>query len=164
MAYIIGTPDFIKNLDGWLFKNEQRYAEYILKNKNGIPPMFTTVNQTLYRGMKVDKDFIEKMTSPSGIKLHAHSSWSKDKKLAMKFAVDPDAKLDKKTAWYSIIIEKKITPSNVILDIHNFCMFMGEAQLTMLGLDESSFDSAVKESEVLIKKGLVIKKKDVKLV
>lgn len=164
MSYVIGTPDFIKNLDGWLFKNEQRYAEYILKNKNGIPPMFTTVNQTLYRGMKVDKDFIEKMTSPSGIKLDRHSSWTKDKKLAQKFAMDPDAKLDKKKTWYSILIEKKISATSVIMDIHNFCMFMGEDQLTMLGLDESSFDSAMKESEVLVKKGVVIKKKDVKLV
>lgn len=161
-GYIIGTPDFIKNLDKWLSDNKQQYADYIARNKAGIPRMFTQYSDILYRGMTVDDNFINQLVD-KGIKFNAHTSWSKDEKVAYKFFNDPAYKVNNKSG-IKILIKKKPTPANIVLDIHNFCMFMGESQLNMLGLDDLSYDSAIKEQEVLVKKGINITKKDVKVV
>ena len=60
-----------------------------------------------------------------------------------------------------IIIKKKIAPTQIVIDVHGFCLFMGEDQLVMLGLDDMSFDSAVKEQEVLVRKGVKVIAKDI---
>ena len=58
-SYIIGKPEFVKNLDDWLFKNDQKNAAWIASNKSGIPPMFQQYTKPLYRGMKVNSEFME---------------------------------------------------------------------------------------------------------
>ena len=83
MQYVIGKPEFIKNLDGWLAKNEQRYADYIVANKTGIPPMFQKSTDYLYRGMIVDADFLNKINKGTGVTLNRHSSWTKERKLRL---------------------------------------------------------------------------------
>lgn len=161
-GYIIGSPEFIKNLDGWLANNKQMNADWLARNKAGIPTMFTQYSQTLYRGMIVDDSFINQMVE-KGVKFTNHSSWTKDKKIAQSFFNDPKYRTTNNKG-YKLLIEKKFTSNNIVLDIHSFCMFMGEAQLTMLGVDDLSFDSAMNEQEVLVKKGITINKKDAKVV
>lgn len=157
-GYVIGTPEFIKNLDGWVGKNEQRFADYIVRNRAGIPPMFQTVSGVLYRGMIVDGEFLNKVNS-GGLALNSHSSWTKDAKVAKQFINDPKYRIAAKNGT-AILIKKKIAPTQIVIDIHNFIMFMGDSQLEMLGMDEMSIDSALKEQEVLVKKGVKIVTKD----
>ena len=57
MGYIIGTEDFKKHLDAWLFRAKQTDAEFLSKNRTKIPQMFRSYNKKLYRGMLVDEGF-----------------------------------------------------------------------------------------------------------
>lgn len=162
MQYVIGKPEFISNLDGWVGKNEQRYADYIARNKIGIPPMFTTCTSPLYRGMVVDAEFMNKLNN-GGIVLKTHTSWSKDQKRAKAFVNDPKFRVATKNG-ISILIKKVIPAASIVMDIHGFVLFMGEDQLSMLGMDELSVDSALTEQEVLIKKGVKITTKDITVI
>lgn len=162
MSYIIGNEDFIKNLDGWLFKNEQKHANWIAGKKSGIPAMFTKYDGVLYRGMTVDETFF-KAVKEGKMVFKAHSSWSKSEKRAKGFVDDPAFIVGNKSNGLKILIKKKIPASSIILDIHSLCMFMGEDQMTMLGLDEMSYDSASKEEEVLVSKGIKIVESDISL-
>lgn len=156
---IIGDTKFISNLDDWLFKNSQENADWIYKNKNGIPDMFRNYTKPLYRGMTVDSSFLSDVESGK-MKFKAHSSWSKSKDAAKKFVNDPAFKISSKDG-VKILIEKKIGKSQQILDIHSLVMFMGEPQLTMLGMDGMNVDSAFKEQEVLVAKNILITMKDI---
>ena len=160
--YIIGHPDFVKNLDDWLFKNDQKNAAWIASKVTQIPPPFKTYSGFLYRGMSVDKDFQDKISAPGGsITFSNFSSWSKSEKIARSFVDDPKYVVgDKGSKKIFILLKRKFTPAQIVLDIHGFVLFMGTSQLEMLGVDEMSLDSAMNEEEVLIKKGLKITKKD----
>lgn len=160
-SYIIGTPEFIKNLDGWVDKNDQKFAEYLSRNKNGIPPMFTNYTHTLYRGMIVNEDFLNSLLK-GGAKFAAHTSWSKDMKMAKRFMNDPKYKTTKNVGT-PVLIKKKIPQTSIIFDIHSFIMFMGESQLSMLGMDDLAIDSALNEQEILVKKGITIKQNEVEV-
>lgn len=162
MQYIIGHPDFIKHLDRWLFKNDQVDANWISTKVAQIPVMFRTYAKPLYRGMLVDKNFIDDISQPgASIQFQNHSSWTKDEKIAAKFTNDSSFKTVSGSGKIPIIIRKKFNTPGIVLDIHAYTMFMGNSQLEMLGMDESSIDSAMKEQEVLIKRGLKITGKDI---
>lgn len=161
MQYIIGTEKFNKNLDDWLFKNNQINAEFLRKNKNKIPPLFRQYTGILYRGMTVDEDFMFSVENNT-VKFSNNTSWTKDKRIAEKFITDPAFKVGNSNAAVKIIISKKIHSSFQILDIDAFVLFMGVPQLAMQGIDEMSLDSAIKEKEVLISSGIKILKQDVK--
>lgn len=159
--YIIGTDKFKTNLDSWLFRNDQANAEFLAKNKSQIPQIFKNYSKTLYRGMTVDDEFLDKLKS--GITLTNHTSWSKNVKLATAFVNDPKYKVGNKTGT-RILIQKVIPLSYQILDIDAFFNFMGKPQLLMLGYDEMSINSAMKEQEVLIQKGMKIRLNDIKVI
>ena len=161
MKWIIGTEDFNKNLDNWLFKNDQKNAEWLLKNKDKIPTNFKSFSGTLYRGMIVDHEFI-KIVESGKMKFLACTSWTKDIKIARQFAFNKKYSISK-NAGINIILSKKITDNSQIIDIESFVLFMGIDQLEMMGFDEMNLDSAVKEQEVLISKNLKINKKDLML-
>lgn len=162
MQYIIGQPDFIKHLDAWLFKNTQPDANWIATKSAQIPAMFRTYTKPLYRGMLVDKEFLEDISKPgASIQFKNHSSWTKEESVATKFIKDEAFKTVKGSGQTGIIIRKMINTPSIVLDIHGFVMFMGASQLEMLGMDEMSIDSAMKEHEILIKKGVKITNKDI---
>lgn len=161
MEYIIGTEKFNKNLDDWLFKNNQINAEFLRNNKGKIPLMFRQYNGTLYRGMTVDEDFMNNVEN-NNIKFSNNTSWTKDKRIAEKFISDPAFRVGNKEAAFKIIISKRIPSSYQILDIEAFVLFMGVPQLSMQGIDDMSLDSAVKEKEVLISSGIKILKQEIK--
>lgn len=161
--YIYNTEKFIQNLDDWLFQNEQKYAEYLFKNRTKVPDTFRSYSKSLYRGMTVDSGFIKTLYT-SKMVFQNHTSWTKDKKIAEKFINDPKYKVFKGSgSGIKLLIELKIPKSKQILDIEGFVKFMGEDQLEMLGMDELSIDSAVNEKEVLIAKNIVIPKTSVKM-
>ena len=162
MSFIVGTPEFNKNLDDWLFKNEKKYAQYFAKNKAKIPPMFRSTTSTLYRGMVVDMDFMQALHDTGKFVFKEQTSWTKERKVAVDFVKSSKYKTTNKQGL-AIIISKKIPASQQILDINAYVLFMGVAPLAMQGIDEMSLDSAVKEQEVLIDKGVGIVSKDVEI-
>lgn len=159
--WIIGTTDFRNKLDSWLFKSDQPSANFLYINKARIPPLFQSYKYKLYRGMLVDQTFIDKVNN-GGVTFTTHTSWSKDPNIAIKFAKDPKYSIASKNGIL-VLLEKKITSNRQILDIDAFVSFMGANQLTMSGYDETNIDSALKEKEVLISKGIKITKNDLKL-
>lgn len=151
-------------LDDWLFKNESQYAKKLEPLAKKLPPMLTTVHMSLYRGMRVNTDFLEKAKG-SGIKFDQPSSWTKNKDIAIKFAKEPAPNTVKFKDTVPIILEKKVPASLVTLDIHMFVsMLSGMMDLENLGLDPIAADSAFKEYEVLTKKGIVIKMNDISFI
>lgn len=160
---LIKTPEFVKHLDSWLFKNDQKDAAYFFMNKAHIPHPFKSYSKKLYRGMTVDKKFIDELKKKGYIDFKNHSSWSKDSKLAVKFATDSKYKIGVGTGT-KILISKEIEQAKIIFDIDAYCQFFGEHELTSMGLDELSYDSAVKEQEVLIAKGIRITEKDISMI
>lgn len=151
----IFNKDFISVLDSWLFENDQKFAKQIASKKSKIPPIFKTYSKKLYRGMIVDEGFIEKAST--GMSFDKFSSWSKSEKVAMTFSKDPKYRTQLKTG-IPMLVSKVIPQSNIILDIHSFCLFTGG-----VGFDELSFDSALKEEEVLIDIGVKITTKDIRI-
>lgn len=157
---MIGQPEFIKNLDDWLFKNDQKNAAWINTNKAKIPPTFQQYTKPLYRGMKVNSEFME-LVKDNKLTFKNFTSWSKSEKVAKGFVNDPKYSIAGSDSNIKILIKKTIPNSKMILDIHSLVMFMGVDQLEMLGLDALSGDSAMKEEEILIDKGIKISIKDV---
>lgn len=151
--YVIGTPEFIANLDGWLFKNDQRHADYLRRVRSKVPPMFTKYDGFLYRGMTVDASVLE-----SGvITIDRYSSWAKSEKAARRFAEDKKYSLSNGLVpGVKVLLKKRVPSSKVVLDVHGFVLFMGGTQLEMLGMDPSSVDSAVNEEEVLCDRGVSV--------
>lgn len=163
--YVIGTDIFKRNLDDWLFKNDQANANFLFINRNKIPQVFRSYRQKLYRGMYMDDDMLEKLNDSGFLTLNKHTSWSKDENIATKFITDDKfslgrSNIDKK----KVIINKIIPTSSQILDIDSFVLFMGAQQMIMLGYDEMNIDSAIKEKEVLISKGIRVSKSEIKIV
>ena len=148
IMWIIGTDEFNKNLDGWLFKNDQKNAKFFIKNAQKIPPMFKSYNDFLYRGMSVDAEFMN-LLKDGKIVFANCTSWSKDIKIAKKFVNDPKYAISKKSG-IKIIIKAKIPKTKQVLDIHSYVLFVGATALSAAGIDELSIDSAIKEQEVLI--------------
>lgn len=158
MSWIIGKPEFIDNLDKWVANNKQQNADWLKRNKNGIPPMFRSYSQFLYRGMSVDDlQYIQE----NGLVFKNNTSWTKDEKLAKAFINDPKYRVSTAKGSIGLLIKKKIPTSKIILDIAEFYMFMGAAQLEMLGIDEMSVDSMGKAKEVLVEGGIKITAKDI---
>ena len=160
--WIIGTEEFKDKLDSWLLKSDQPSADFLFRNRSRIPPVFQSYKSKLYRGMVVDQAFIDKVNT-SGLIFTTHASWSKDMSLAKKFATDPKYSIASKKDGILILLEKTFTSNQQILDIDAFVSFMGLSQLAMMGYDEINLDSAAKEKEVLVGKGIKITKRDLKL-
>lgn len=146
------TPEFNKVLSDWLEFNDQKYALQISKAQ-GIPTHFQYAG-VLYRGMTVNDDFLNNLNNGK-VKFDNLTSWTTDKKLAIKFASDPKYRLGDKKGK-QILITKKFTKTQTILDIYNYCLFTGD-----WAFDELAYDSAMNEKEVLVKKGVKILPKDV---
>jgi len=162
--YIIGTETFKKNLDDWLFKNDQTNANFLHVNRNKIPTVFRSYTQKLYRGMYADNEFLDKIEKSGSTTLTKHSSWTKDERIARKFIEDESFSVGRLNKDKTRIIISKIIPSSQqILDIDSFVLYMGVKQLMMLGYDETNLDSATKEKEILVSKGILITKNDFKV-
>lgn len=162
---IIGTEKFKTNLEQWLFKNDQRAADYLFQNRAGIPGAFRIYPKKLYRGMTVGDDFIEKAYN-GRYTFDRHTSWTKDIAVAQKFIGDPAYALGSlaSSAKHKIIITKVVPQRDVIIDIDGFVMFMGAKQLEMLGYDPSNVDSALKEKEVLVGRGITVTRSEYNIV
>lgn len=162
--WIIGTDKFNETLDRWLAWNEQKDADWLSRNKEKIPPNFRSHTGKLYRGMTVNADFLQKVEKGK-LTFDTHTSWSKDMNMAKKFATDERYMVGKaKEDSVKILISKVISTSKQIIDIHGYVLFMGTYQLEMVGFDELSLDSAMKEEEVLVQKGIKITKSDIKFI
>lgn len=155
--WIIGTPEFKDQLNLWLLKSDQQSANFLYNNRSRIPPMFQSYNQKLYRGLTVTEDFLTEIDK-TGTRISDHSSWSKDLSVAKKFATDKKFMMTTSQNPIPIIMERVFRPNELIFDLDAFILFMGIKQLTLLGYDEINLDSAIKEKEVLVTKGIRIQK------
>lgn len=159
MTNIIQTEKFAKHLDAWLMSNKPIDGKYLSSAKNSVPQLFRNYTQTLYRGMTVDGDFLEKANT-TGVTFKSQTSWSKEKKIAIGFVKDDRFRVSNKSGT-QILISKKIPQAKQVLDVHSFVSFMGAYQLETLGYDEMNIDSAMKEFEVIVDKGIKITMKDI---
>ena len=155
---IIGTERFKENLEAWVLKSDERNAEYLNSLKTYIPQIFRNYTKKLYRGMKVDESFLDKIRSDRYM-FDKHTSWSKDENIAKKFVADPAYSLNSKGS-HKILVTKTFQSRDIIFDIDAFVLFMGKKQLEMFGYDEINLDSMTKEKEVLISKGISISRTD----
>lgn len=153
-------PKFIKNLTNWLDTSDQKSAKYLYENRLNLPPFFRKYSKPLYRGTIVNDKFLEEIERKP-ISLNEYTSWSKDQSISISFLKDPKYRVTKKEGT-QILITKTFTERDIIMDIQAYALFSGETTLLEHGLDKLAIDSALKESEVLIKKGILITKKDIK--
>lgn len=102
---------------------------------------------TLYRGVYVTPDFANSKTS----RLNKSTSWSKNKNMAMNFIDNKKYSIRDSSNRIPILITKKISTNDIILDIDAFVNFYGKDKLIYMGFDDLAVDSALKEAEVLIK-------------
>jgi hypothetical protein len=156
----INTLEFSQMLEKWVEKNDQAAASKLNSNKAKFPPILRPAGQ-YYRGMQVDSNFIEKLKV--GVKFDKFSSWSFDPSLAKKFATDPAYRIGSSSKSIKILINKKFTSQQVVLNVYSVCA-MNSFVLLSHGFDEIAMDSAMKESEVLINKGVTITLKDVQFI
>jgi hypothetical protein len=162
MTNLVQTPEFVKVLDGWLEKNDQKFASRIKSWSGQIPPQFKTCTTPLYRGMTVDESFMA--AADKGVTFKTFTSWSIKPEVAKKFVNDPAYRLSNGGGTkIKILITKKLNASDIVFNIFNYVLFMGW-MLPSLGMDELSLDSATKEQEVLVNKGVVIKMPDIKII
>jgi hypothetical protein len=61
-------------------------------------------------------------------------------------------------------MSKVVSQKDMIIDIDGFVAFMGVKQLEVLGYDEMNIDSALKEKEVLVAKGVVVTRADYNII
>lgn len=149
------SPEFIKHLDRWLDMSEQPDAKFLNSNKTKIPQMFRQYTKPLYRGLVLNQVELTKYQKTGQLTLPKHTSWSKDKKIAIKFVDDPQYKISAGGS-IKLILTKSFTPANIILDINSLFLFYGQTKMIQLGIDDMSADSAMKEQEVLITSGIKI--------
>lgn len=154
------TPEFVANLDNWLSKNELVYSRFLENYSAKIPSMLKN-GKKLYRGMEVSKDFLNDVKKGTMV-FKNPTSWSTDKKTAIKFASDSKFKLSNfsKKDSIKILLTKEIPTSKIILDIFMIVKTLKD-DLEDMGMDELSIDSALNEFEVLVKSNLKIEDKDI---
>lgn len=151
------NPDFIKNLDIWLDISDQNSAKWLSSINANIPQMFKSYSGTLYRGFIIS----EIPNKPFEIK--TYTSWSKDKNMAMAFLKDSKYRISKKEG-IPVLASKQITTSKQILDIHSLAIFLGVNRMIDLGIEDLAADSAMKEKEILINKGIKVLLKELTIV
>lgn len=161
--HILGSEKFRASLEDWLFKNDQRAADFLYQNRAGIPTQFKNYPRKLYRGMTVGNEFIDQAAKGRYV-FDKHTSWTKDASIAKRFINDPAFAIGRGDQSYKILITKVLPPRDLIFDIDGFVAFMGIKQLEVLGYDETNVDSALKEKEVLIAKGVTITRADYNII
>ena len=157
MKMFYENPAFIKKLDAWLDVSDQKDAASLDLMKGQFPVMFRTYSKPLYRGMVIKED------PKKGFTISGYTSWSKDKNIAIKFLNDPKYKFGTRTGT-KVLLTKKFTTNDIILDIHALAWFLGENKLIELGIDDLAADSALKEQEVLITKNIKISPKEIEII
>lgn len=160
MVQIVLQKPFVKDVENYVFKNDQKYAKSIALKKNSIPKHFRST-QTLYRGMILSEELVKAIQNGyAGFKLDAISSWTTDKSMAEKFAFDK-SKITKGGNGVGVIFRKRITEAKIILNLKDYVSFLYFSDLLKeYNFDESTKDMALEESEVLVDKGISLKKID----
>lgn len=142
----IESKEFVKNLNKWLETADQKYSQFLHVNSSKIPYLFKK-QSTLYRGANVDIDFLNKNVG----NFSKPTSWSKNKNSSLKFLDEKSYFSGKPKNTSKILITKKITSNDIIIDIDAYVNFYGEDRLIYFGFDELAIDSAKKEAEVIVK-------------
>jgi hypothetical protein len=112
-------------------------------------------SKVLYRGMRVDKTFIKKMTS-TGVKFPESRSWTTSVAIAKEFAMEPNAGVNAEDLD-PVVLTYVPTQKDVILNIDLLIKDYGIPKLVKLGLKKLPLTSAKREHEVLLDRGVVVK-------
>lgn len=156
MATIVGDAKFIETFGDWILKKAQTSANWLAKNKNGIPPKFREYADFLYIGMTISPEVLIDIQD-NGMTFSTYTTWSKDLKVAKKSAM---TRTGVNANAIRVVVKKKVPPKNQIIDIQGFVEFMGTQQLMTLGMDKRTSDLAINGAEVLCDVGLKITAKD----
>lgn len=161
---IVDDRSFIKSVENFIFKNDQKYAEEIAAKKSQIPVMFKT-KMELYRGMILDKDLVEAIQNGySGFTLKNITSWTSNIKMAERFINDPSKRLkyNVEDNKIGVIFKKKFVETQIILNIQNFVMFMDFSnKLKEFNFDVSTKEMAFEEAEVLVDKNIKLSRANI---
>jgi hypothetical protein len=152
---VIFETKFIKAVEDYVFKNESKYLNYVIKSKSKIHKQFLK-SGTYYRGMILDEKSYELLQN-NKLKFNDISSWSTDLKIAKNF-VTSSKFITKGKKGKKVILKKKISSKDVILNIYDYVLFMYSSG-KLDDFDEVTLDSALKEKETIINK-IDINKKD----
>lgn len=155
---MFGSDAFKVALDSWLLHADQKSAYVLEQSRNSTPQVFRSYGRPLYRGMIADGEFLDALEKGTAM-FSTTTSWTKDRRIAERFVSDPSLKTTK-NAGVKVILEKRIIPTKQVLDVESFVLFMGAQQLVMLGYDETNIDSAFKEKEVIVQRGLRIGRRE----
>lgn len=158
MAQIFGTDAFKKALESWLIHGDEKSAYVLEQARNSVPQVFRNHTQPLYRGMIANGEFLDALEKGTAV-LNKTTSWTKDRRMAERFVNDPMFKTTKNVG-VKVILEKRVIPAKQILDVDSFVLFMGAQQLVMLGYDEYAVDSATKEKEVIVQRGIRLSRRE----
>lgn len=153
------SKEFVKNVENYIFKNDQKYAKYLAKYKKEIPDMFK-FSGILYRGYVLTSEDIDKIKNGENLEESKISSWTSSEKMAERFI--KDNKKSVKKAGGGIVFKKKINAKDVIINLQGYVMFLDTSgKLDEFEFDELNAEMAYEECEVLCDGKFKLTKKDI---
>lgn len=159
----IASEKFVKLIENWVFKNDKKFAEEIKMLKGQIPATLRK-GAFLYRGMTLSEDMIEAIKNGyDKFKMDGITSWTHNEKVAERFVKDTTKSVSKdKLFGKGIIFKKRITDTQIILDVYNYLVMMDMMGiLSQYDFDELTKEDGLDEFEVLVDKGITLKKADI---
>ncbi len=148
---IIQDKQFIKSIEKYVFSNDKKSFDYIIRNRSKIPQTFRK-GGILYRGMTLENFNNLRFDSPT--------SWSTNPKMAEKLISSGNMFGIKQSQGNKIIFKKRIPDSKVLVNISNLIMFLDSSML-LEDFDPATKEIAFEESEVLVDRGIFLSEKDI---
>ena len=153
---------FVKSVENYIFKNDKKYTKEIAAKRTQIPLQFRT-SRYLFRGMILDESFVGAIQNGyDKFILDDITSWTTDQRIAERFVSDKSKIVKNNPTGIGVVFKKKISDSKIILDIQNYVLFLDVmGMLKDFGFDESTKDMGLEEFEVLVDKGINLRKGDI---
>ena len=153
MNNFIESEEFVKHLNNWLFKSEQKDSNWIFSNRSKIPNFFRKNSNYLYKGLFGVSELFNFKTG--FVRLNGILSFSEDENVAKKFLTDSSYKFRNGTG-VKILVKKRF--STIVFDINKYYLFYGDDRLFKMGFDEMNIDSMKKEKEIIVKDAKIYSK------
>lgn len=148
---IINSSEFARNLAGWLKSKSPNNARYFSAKRNDIPIEFRNyTSKPLYLCLLVDLTFMGSVKEGKAV-IGNFTDWYKDKNIAIsntiKYHKDP---------VFKILVTKKISQYDIILDIDLFSLFTGRDGLLNLDIPPREVRNALSNQQVLVNRNIKI--------
>lgn len=160
---VVLEKKFIKDVEMYVFKNDKKYVNSIKTKLYQIPAQFRKGGM-FYRGMVLDPDLVDAITKQSykDFVLEDITSWTTDENMARRFVSDQSKMVREQRKGVGVIFKQKIPDSKVILNLHDYCMFIFFSGIAAENdFDELNMEMALEEKEVLVDAGIRLLKANV---